>query len=97
VLRVGGRALQSGKTFQRVANFENRTQMVTKIKILLIEHQNSELVWIPGHSGLLRNEKVDIKTRSVAKRETFVDTTLEYQDFQKSIAGYEQEQKVECG
>jgi hypothetical protein len=40
-------------TFQGVTNFENRTRMVTKIRILLIEHQNIELVWISGHSGPL--------------------------------------------
>jgi hypothetical protein len=32
-------------TLQEVANLENKTRIVTKIRILLIEHQNIELVW----------------------------------------------------
>jgi ribonuclease HI len=82
-------ATDSLSTLQEVANFENRTRMVTKIRILLIEHQIIELVWIPGHSGLLRNEKADKEARSVENSETFDDTTLEYQGFQKSVPGYE--------
>jgi hypothetical protein len=31
-------------TLQEVANLENKTRIVTKIRILLIEHQNIELV-----------------------------------------------------
>jgi ribonuclease HI len=59
---------------------------VTKIRILLIEHHNSELVRISGHSGLLGNEKADQEAGSAANSETFDNTALEYQDFRKSIS-----------
>jgi hypothetical protein len=39
-------ATDSLSTLQGVANFENRTRILTKIRILLIEHQNIELVWM---------------------------------------------------
>jgi hypothetical protein len=70
-------------------NFENRTRIVTKIRILLIKHQNIELIWSPGHSGLLGNEQADKEARSAANSETLDDTALEYQDFRKSISAYE--------
>jgi hypothetical protein len=38
-------ATDSLSTLQGVGNFENGTSIVTKIRILLIEHQNIELVW----------------------------------------------------
>jgi ribonuclease HI len=82
-------ATDSLSTLQGVANFENRARIVTKIRILLIEHRNIELIWIPGHSGLLGNEKADKEARSAANSETINDTTLEYQDFRKSISAYE--------
>jgi hypothetical protein len=70
-------------------NFENRTRIVTKIRFLLSEHQNIELVWSPGHSGLLGNEQADKEARSAANSETLDDTALECQDFWKSISAYE--------
>jgi hypothetical protein len=68
---------------------EQDYRIVTKISILLIEHQNIELVWIPGHSGLLENKKADKEARNAANSEIFDDTTLEYQDFRKSLPAYE--------
>jgi ribonuclease HI len=57
---------------------------MTKIMILLIEHQKIELVWIPSHSELLGNEKADKEARSAANSETFDDTTIRHWNIKTS-------------
>jgi hypothetical protein len=46
-------------------------------------------VWIPGHTGLLGNEKTDAEAKKAATRDRVDDATLEFRNFRRIVSEYE--------
>jgi hypothetical protein len=46
-------------------------------------------VWIPGHTGLLRNESADAEAINASSRDKVDDTMLGYRDFNRKVSAFE--------
>jgi ribonuclease HI len=70
-------------TLMGVINPGNREHLISWIRHFIYGSSNIQLVWIPGHIGLLGNENADGEAKKAATRDRIDDATLEFRDFRR--------------